>query len=141
VNAHPLSTLVLSRAVERDGAVTLDDNALAEIVSAYGKSLASEPAEATQALIAVAMFLDVEKRSPALSRTLLTLAFAAEPVLRELGDAKSMAAAAQIHDSKARFGTFTGDDRVQRVLDTGARPAGTVAASPLARFQVQAPRR
>ena len=138
----PIAALVLEKLVERGGVVVLDDDAVEAVVGAYGDALAAGRAvEATTALLEVAMFLDVKKGSRAAAQTLLTLCLVGGPVLRELGNARATAAAQLVADTQAKFAGFVGDDRVTRVLDSGARPAGTTAASPLARFQLQVPKK
>jgi hypothetical protein len=135
---HPLAELVLARVVEKDGALLIDDKALVELARAYGEHLVPERAEAaTVALLETAMFLDVQRQSPDASGTLLTLVFAAAPALRAI----DAAAAKVVDEAQAKLAAFRGDERVTKVLDTGARPEGTVAASPLARFQMQVPRK
>lgn len=137
---HPLAELVLSRLDTGAAGFSISDGALVEIAGAYGTAIGSEDAgAATQALLQVAMFLDVEKKSPAASNPLVALVFAAEPLLRLRADADARKATEQVAATRERYKDFTGDARVSNVLDSGVRPEGTVAANPLARFQLKVP--
>jgi len=91
---------------------------------------------AAHELLRLAHFLDVEKKSPAAAGTLVTLIVQLRPVLLSIDAKRAEALTDQAAEASKRLTAFSGDERVTKVLDTGARPKGTTPAGPMARFSV-----
>ena len=148
--------------------IVLDDSAVDRLAKSFEEAVrAGEAFEAVDALLAVAMVLletganvdtdggDTDDGAvdpngvsgrPA-ARTLLAFVLAIQPGLVHLDQARAAAVGdkARVLDDAARsFSTFKGEAGQSGVLGgQGPRPAGTTAASPLARFALlgQTPKR
>jgi hypothetical protein len=117
------------------GALVLDDASIDVLADLWGKAVAAgEAFDVADALLATALtLLDKPEGKPA-ARTLFSLVLAVQPGLQHLDQARADVVKARADAAAGAFAAFAGEEKVTRVLDSGARPAGTTAAGPLARF-------
>ena len=134
---HALAQQALDLCHAADGALVLDDAAVGAIADAWG-ALDDAFAGADAVLAAALVLLEKPAGKPA-AKTLLSLVLAVQPALVAKDAARAAAVKARAEDAGAAFKVFAGDDVKKGVLDSGARPAGTTAAGPLARFTVAVP--
>ena len=90
-------------------------------------------------LIQSARFFDEEKNSFRAAAALFTLAQHLAGIIAETDIEMGRALLEKTNAVAKTFKSFRGDQSVLQVLDTGVRPVGTTAASPLARFSLQVP--
>ncbi len=122
----------------------LDDAAVAVIADAWGAL--PDPFDGADAVMAAALVLLEKPQGRPAAKTLLSLVMAVQPALAARDLQRADALKAKAEQAGAAFSLFSDAEKkgAARVLgggllDSGTRPAGTTAASPLARFTLQVP--
>lgn len=131
--------LDLARPV-RDGDVdvlVLDDAAVSAVADAW--AALPDPFVGAEAVMAAALVLLEKPAGKQAGKTLLSLVLAVQPALAARDQRRADAVKAKAEEAGVAFKVFSADEVKKGALDSGVRPAGTTAASPLARFTLQVP--
>jgi hypothetical protein len=127
------------------GGLVLDDRAVDVLADGWRDAVGrGEAFDVAEGFVAAAVVLLERPEGKAAGRTLMALVLAAQPGLQALDAARAKKVQEKSDDAARAFAAFAGDDddKAKKVLDSGAaRPQGTTAAGPLARFALvgQAP--
>ncbi len=132
---HAIADRALQLVHSVDGQLMLSDVAIDTLADAWGEAVdRGEAFEVAGALLMAATTLLARPEGSSAGRTLFALVLAAQPGLLRLDARRGQLLQARTERAAAQFGAFAGAHPALRPLDSGARPAGTVAAGPLARF-------
>ena len=119
------------------GALVFDDAGIDRLVDLVNPLEGDALFDAARDLVRLAHFLDAERASPKAAATIITVVAELVPRMQAIDAGRAAALVEQAEGAAAKLSQFSGDERVTTVLDSGARPAGTTPAGPLARFKVQ----
>jgi hypothetical protein len=125
---------MLTRDADDRGGLMFDDLATQRLVERVNALDDAALLDASHELVRLAHFLDVMRQSPAAAGTLVTLLVAlSDRLLAAHGEQVRVVTDA----AQRKLAAFRGDARVTSALASasGARPEGTIAAGPTARFE------
>ena len=126
---------IVALAREDAGTIAFSPEALDALALFLVDELAAQRGEdAVGGLLEVAMFLDVQKHAPEAAAQLVRMAQRLALLLARQGAPTADALAARADEQARTLRAFEDKPESARPLESGARPAGTTAASPLARF-------
>lgn len=137
---HPLAKKALDLCRPGEGGdgdvLVLDDAAVSAIADAW--SALQDPFDGADAVMTAALVLLEKPAGKPAAKTLLSLVMAVQPALAERDRKRADVVKAKAEQAGAAFAVFS-DAEKKGALDSGVRPAGTTAASPLARFTLTVP--